>query len=81
LGGGVFETGEPSLYPVLVHEFEYPLSQNRFDNIVNNPSGLVGFNMNSQRNRKAWIKELVYDHTKSLARIKLLTDKTTQNAS
>jgi hypothetical protein len=81
LGGGIFETGNPSEYPVLVHEFDYPLSKSRFENILSDSSGLVGFAMNGQNNRKAWIKELVYNHTTSVARVKLITDKTTQNAS
>lgn len=81
LGGGVFQTGDPSEYPVLVHEFDYPLSRTRYENILADSSGLITFAMNGQAERKAWIKQLVYNHTTSTARIKLITDKTTQNAS
>ena len=81
LGGGVFQTGDPSQYPVLVHEFDYPLTKSRFDNILTDTSGLIKFSMNDRPVRQAWIKELIYDHTKGTARVKLITDKTTQNAS
>lgn len=81
LGGGIFETGNPSEYPVLVHEFEYPLSKSRFDNLLADSSGLINFSMNGKPNRKAWIKEISYNHAVGTARVKLITDKTTQNAS
>lgn len=81
LGGGVYQTGEPSLYPALVHSFEHPMTRTKFDNIVNNSTSLYSFGMHGQGYRRAWIKDLVYDHTKGSAVVKLITDKTTQNAN
>ncbi len=81
LGGGVYQTGDPSLYPVLIHSFDYPMTRTQFENIVNNSTSLFSFNMQSQSPRRAWIKEVVYDHVKGTAGVKLITDKTTQNAS
>jgi hypothetical protein len=81
LGGGVYETGEPSLYPVLVHSFEYPLSKSSFNNILNDTTAITTFAMNGQELRSAWIREIIYDHDKGVAQVKLFTDKTTQNAS
>lgn len=81
LGGGVFQTGDPSEYPVLVHEFNYPVDKTQFETILNDSSGLVTFAMNGKPLRKAWIKEIMFEHSKATARIKLITDKTTQNAS
>lgn len=81
LGGGVYQAGEPSLYPALVHSFEHPMTKDKFDNIVANSTSLYSFGMFGQGYRNAWIKDLVYDHTKGSATVKLITDKTTQNAT
>lgn len=81
LGGGIFQTGDPSTYPALLHEFDYQLSRTDFDNLIENNTSLVTFAMNGQSKRKAWIEQLVYDETKGTATVKLITDKTTQNAS
>lgn len=81
LGGGVYQTGDPSLYPILIHSFSYPMTKTQFENMVNNSTSLFRFNMQSQSPRRAWIKEVVYDHIKGTANVKLITDKTTQNAN
>lgn len=80
-GGGVYQAGEPSLYPTLVHSFDHPMTKSKFDTMVANSTSLYSFGMKGQTYRRAWIKDLVYDHTKGSAVVKLITDKTTQNAS
>lgn len=80
LGGGVFQTGEPSNYPALIHEFTYPVAGNDFQSIIENNASLTTFAQEGQRIRYAWIKEVVYNLAKHTATVKLLTDKTTQYA-
>lgn len=80
-GGGVYQAGEPSLYPTLVHSFDHPMTKSKFDTMIANSTSLYSFGMNGQEYRRAWIKDLVYDHTKGSAVVKLITDKTTQNAN
>jgi hypothetical protein len=57
------------------------MTKDKFDNIVANSTSLYSFGMFGQGYRRAWIKDLVYDHTKGSATVKLITDKTTQNAT
>ena len=49
--------------------------------VIADSSGLINFSMNGKPNRRAWIKEISYNHAVGTARVKLITDKTTQNAS
>lgn len=77
LGGGVYQKGEPSLYPVLKHSFDYPMSKSKFDTIVANSTSLYSFKMKTQTSRKAWIDTLNYDHIKGVANVILITDKNT----
>lgn len=81
IGSGIFQTGDPSTYPSLIHEFDYQLSRSDFENLIENNTSLVTFAMNGQSTRKAWIDTLIYDEAKGTATVKLITDKTTQNAS
>lgn len=81
LGGGVFQTGDPSTYPVLLHRFDYPISRGEFQSIVEGSSSLMTFNMEGRAVRKAWIKEIVFNEILGTASVQLITDKTTQNAS
>lgn len=76
LGGGIFQTGDPSVYPVMIHEFQYPMSRTQFENLVESNTSFVSFNMDTCQTRKAWIKEIVYNESKGNAQIKLITDKT-----
>lgn len=81
LGSGTFQTGDPSTYPALVHEFTYPLRREDFLTILNNNTSLVGFAMSGKSLRSAWVEELIYNEVTGNTTVKLITDKTTQNAS
>ena len=81
LGGGVFETGDNSTYPALLHEFEYQIAREDFENMIENNTSLVTFAMNGKPKRAAWIENITYNEVKGVATVKLITDKTTQNAS
>ena len=78
VGGGVMEYIDPKSYPILLHEFEYPLSNAQFCNIVQNPLSKIQFKMNQQVYRTGWIKEIKYQHISKKASIKLFTS---QNAN
>ena len=80
LGGGVFETGDNSTYPALLHEFEYQIARDDFENIIENNTSLVTFAMNGKAKRAAWIENITYNEVKGVATVKLITDKNTQNA-
>jgi hypothetical protein len=81
LDGGIFQTFDPDDYPVREFDFDYPLSKSQFDTIIANPYGFVEFSQNGQDPRKGLIKELAYNHITSTASVKLITNKSTINAS
>lgn len=78
VGGGIMQYVDSKAYPVLLHEFEYPLSNTQFNNIVQNPLSKIKFKMNQQVYRTGWIKEIKYQHISKKATIKLFTS---QNAN
>lgn len=80
IGSGIFQTGDPSTYPALLHEFEYQIARDDFENIIENNTSLVTFAMNGKAKRAAWIENITYNEVKGVATVKLITDKTTQNA-
>jgi hypothetical protein len=73
LGGGIIINKDPKNYPILLHEFEYPLNTTQWENIINNPLGRIQFKMNKQPYRNAWIKEIKYQHITKIAKFKLIT--------
>lgn len=81
LDGGIFETYDPDDYPVRIFDFDYPLSKDDYENIIANPYGYVVFAQNGQSPRKGFIKELTYNHPKSLASVKIITNKSTIDAN
>lgn len=79
IGGGTYETYDPNDYPVLIHEFQYPLTNTEWDAIIANPIGRIAFNMNGQAYRGGWIDDISYNHITKTANFKLITSKS--NAS
>lgn len=81
LNGGIFETYDPDDYPVRIFEFDYPLTKNDFEYIIASPYGFVLFSQDGQSLRRGLIKELVYNHVKGIASLKLITNKNTIDAT
>ena len=81
IAGGVFNDVNPDNIKVQLHKFNYPMTQDDFNSVLNNPVGKIGFAMNNQQLRYGWIKELKYNHTSAMASFVLSTSKTTQNAT
>ena len=75
VGGGVFQTIDPADYPVLLHEFEYPITEDQFALLVADPTGRIQFNMNNQASRAAWIEDISYNHITKLGSFKLVTSR------
>ena len=79
--GGVFQDYDPADYPVQVHEFNYPMTQEQFEGIVSDPTNLFRFYSYPDRQRYGWISELNYTHSTGIASVKLITSKRTANGS
>ena len=75
VGGGVFQTIDPADYPVLLHEFEYPITEDEFALLVADPTGRIQFGMNNQAYRAAWIQDISYNHITKLGSFKLVTSR------
>ena len=78
VAGGDFQLIDPNEYPVLLHEFEYPITDDEFDLIVADPTARIQFGMNNQAYRAAWIQDIQYDHVTKKCTFKLVT---TRNAN
>lgn len=81
LDGGLMQTYNPDDYPVRIHEFDYPLTQAEYESIIASPYGFVRFAMTGQQYRKGYLKELQYDHITGIASVKVITNKSTINAT
>ncbi len=81
VAGGVFQQIDGSDIAIKNYTFDYPLSYNNWQTIINNLTGKVVFSMQGQAKRKGYIKELTYNHITSMAKVTLVTDKNTENAS
>ena len=81
IAGGVFNDVDPNNIKVQLHKFNYPMTEDQFTAILNNPVGKIGFGMNGQTLRYGWIKELKYSHPTGKANFILSTSKSTQNAN
>jgi len=79
--GGVFNDVDPNNIKVQLHKFNYPMTQDDFNSVLNNPIGKIGFAMNNQQLRYGWIKELKYNHTSAMASFVLSTSKSTIDAT
>lgn len=79
--GGVFQEYNPADYPVQVHEFNYPISQDEFEQIVADPTSLFRFYIDKEVQRYGWISELQYTHATGLASVKLISSKTASNGN
>jgi hypothetical protein len=75
VGGGVFQTIDPADYPVLLHEFEYPITEDQFALLVADPTARIQFGMNNQAYRAAWIDDISYNHITKLGSFKLVTSR------
>jgi len=74
-GGGIVQTVDIDDFPILLHEFEYPLSIDNFNLLVNNSQKRIKFKMDNQQERYAWIKEIKYQPIKKNAKISLFTSR------
>jgi hypothetical protein len=81
IAGGVFNDVDPNNIKVQLHKFNYPMTQDDFNSVLNNPIGKIGFAMNNQQLRYGWIKELKYNHTSAMASFVLSTSKSTIDAT
>jgi hypothetical protein len=79
--GGTFLDIDPNLIKVQLHKFSYPMTQQEFNGVLNNPTGRIGFAMENQPYRYGWIKELKYNHTFSRADFVLTTNRESEHAS
>jgi hypothetical protein len=79
--GGTFLDIDPNLIKVQLHKFSYPMTQQEFNGVLNNPTGRIGFAMENQPYRYGWIKELKYNHTLSKADFVLTTNRESEYAS
>lgn len=79
-GSVQYVTSDPDDYPVFIHEYEYPMSQARFEALVNGQRGFIRFRQNGQLWRKARVKEIIYNNVRGTATFKLISDKNTVDA-
>jgi hypothetical protein len=75
VAGGDFQVVDSNDYPVLIHEFEYPITDDEFDLLVQNPIGRIQFGMNNQAYRAAWIQDIQFNHVTKKASFKLVTSR------
>lgn len=66
---------DPADYPIIQHEFTYPLTSSQFNTIKNNPCKYIEFAMDGQVTRKALLESLKYDHTKGQGTFILMSSK------
>lgn len=81
LFGGIFNNVNPDDLRIKLHKFNYPMTENEWKNILNNPIGYVKFAMNGQNIRSAWIREIKYSPVKGQAQFILNTSKATENGN
>lgn len=75
IGGGTFAQANTDDFMIYSYQYEYPLSLNEFDNLVNNASQKISFSATDKDYREGWIKEILYDYQLGTASIKLITSK------
>lgn len=81
LSGGIWQEGNPDDYRIMQFTFDYPISYQEFKTIVENQTSSIKFSMDGNAIRKAYIKELIYDHISQIAKFTLIASKNQINAS
>lgn len=59
-GGGIYKTFEPEDYPVVMHEWEYPLTFNDFKDIAENHRGQIEYYRYNGKHYSGWIHSLKF---------------------
>lgn len=81
VAGGVWQTVDPRVYSLLNFDFEYPLTADQWNTIINNQTGRVLFGMDGQVLRKGYIQQIEYNYITGIAKVKLTATKNQLYAS
>jgi len=76
--GGTFTNANINDVRIRNHRFSYPMTEQEWSIILNNPIGNVKFAMNGQTIRTGWIQEIKYSPVLGKAEIILNTSNSTQ---
>lgn len=57
-GGGIYKDFNPEEYPVIKHEWEYPLTHDEFKTIAQNQTGKIEFSISGKPKMAGWIDSL-----------------------
>ena len=79
-GGGEFVFSDGKDFPIFLHEFDYPLTTNEFNDLYLNARNYIRFAQAGQQLRQGRIKEIVFNRNTGLATFKLYS-ATNYNAS
>lgn len=59
-GGGVYKEFDPDRYPVINHEWEYPLTLAEYKNIAQNQTGQIEFWRDGEQHYSGWIDQVKF---------------------
>jgi len=76
--GGVFNDVNINDIKVKLHKFTYPMTEEQWINLLNNPIGNIKFAMEGQQIRTGWIQEVKYNPIIGQAEFTLNTSNSTQ---
>jgi len=76
---GFIKTYDPEDYPIIQHEFKYPITASEFNDIKSNPCRYIEFSMEGQQVRRGQLESIKYEHKSGIATILLNSSKTMNN--
>lgn len=74
-GGGVYASFDPNDLPIFIHELTHPIEAQSFRTTVQDPRGFVFFGIDQDKQYKAWIQEIKYNHFTGEGKCQLLSSK------
>ena len=74
-GGGIVQTYDPEDYPAFKYEFEYPLTKDDFQLLLNQPNYAVTLDVDGTNTFKAFIKEAKYKRKTGMAQFTCIASK------
>lgn len=76
-GGGVYQTYDPTDFPVIRNQFEYPMSFKEFRTLKSQPLGLISFGVANSKTYFGWIEEIKYKHFADNCNFTLISNEKT----